>query len=215
MARFREVSILFVIGFHCLAAEKTPHVPRSPDVAPELRVTVNVYNGTNLPTDELDRAEREAERIFRYAGIQLAWGDGLMGSDDHGQTRQESWDPLTLQLRIWPRTAAGTRPSGADTLGFCLSFESSDAVVLADTVQKHVVPGSPAFADLLGIAMAHELGHLLLQSARHSVSGIMRSHLSERTRRDDERGYLRFTSWEAEFMRKQILRRMKLKSEPY
>lgn len=204
MAKFREASALALICFHSFA-QKTPS---SPDSAPELRVTVNVYNGINLPTDELSRAEREAERIFSYAEIHLTWTTGPLASDVNSDTPSETTNPPTLQLRIWPRSVAGNRLSSPDTLGFCLSFKNSDAVVLADAVKKHAVYGGASFADLLGLAMAHELGHLLLQSARHSAAGIMRARLTEKGLRDDDRGYLRFTADEAESIRTEVRRRM-------
>lgn len=140
------------------------------------------------------------------------WANGLLGSDVTEDTPRATRSTSTLQLRIWPRAAAGTRPSSADTLGFCLSLESGDAVVLADVVQRHVVYGGPSFAGLLGLAMAHEVGHLLLQSARHSAAGIMRARLTKKGLRDDDRGYLRFTADEAEFMRTEVRRRMVLES---
>ncbi len=208
MAKFREVSVLALICFHSFAAEKTPNAPSSPDAAPEFRVTVNVYNGINLPRDELSRAQREAERIFSYAGIHLIWATGPLASDVNSDTPSETWSPPTLQLRIWPRSVAGNRPSSPDTLGFCLSFKNSDAVVLADAVRKHAVHGGPSFADFPGLAMAHELGHLLLRSTRHSAAGIMRARLTEKGLRDDDRGYLRFTADEAESMRTEVRRRM-------
>jgi hypothetical protein len=198
--------------FQSLVGEKKPNVPSgSPGEAPELRVTVNVYNGINLSADELGRAEREAERIFGYAGIQLTWTDGLLGRDVNNGTPSDIWNHPTLQLRIWPRAAAGKRPSGADTLGFCLSLENGDAVVLADAIRKYAVCGAPSFADLLGLAMAHELGHLLLRSASHSVTGMMRARWTEKGLRDDQRGYFRFTSGEAESIRQEVSRRMNLK----
>lgn len=55
--------------------------------------------------------------------------------------------------------------------------------------------------------MAHELGHLLLQSEAHSVIGIMRARWPEKALRDDDRGYLRFTPGEAESMRSEVRRR--------
>jgi hypothetical protein len=107
---------------------------------------------------------------------------------------------------------AGKRPTSSETLGFCLSFENGDAVVLADAIQKRAVFGPTNFADLLGLAIAHELGHLLLRSASHSVAGIMRARWTEKGLSADDRGYLRFTYGEAESMRREVRRRMGLKA---
>lgn len=174
---------------------------------------VNVYNGVNLSSSELSRAEREAEKIFLYTGIQLTWTTGLLAADlNDNATSERGNAAASLQLRLWPRAVAGKRPTSSETLGFCLSLENGDAVVLADAIQKRAVFGSTNSADLLGLAMAHELGHLLLRSAAHSVAGIMRARLTEKGLRDDDRGYLRFTADEAESMRTEVRRRMGVES---
>ena len=41
-------------------------------------------------------------------------------------------------------------------MGFCLSLENGDAVVLADAVQKRVAVGTTSFADHLGPWMAED-----------------------------------------------------------
>jgi hypothetical protein len=209
MGGFREISVLFLICFQSWPVEKQEPGPHGvTDPASELRVMVNVYNGVNLPSSDLRRAEREAEKIFLYAGIQVTWAAGLMGASLDDNATSEKGNAASLQLRLWPRAMAGKWPTSSETLGFCLSLENGDAVVLADTIQKRAVFGTTNFADLLGLAMAHELGHLLLRSIAHSVTGIMRARWTEKALRDDDRGYLRFTPDEAESMRTEVRRRM-------
>jgi len=200
---------LFLICIQSWPAEK-PGAERGrvPEAVSELRVMVNVYNGINLPPSDLSRAEREAEKVFRYVGIQITWKTGPMAADLNDNATSERGNAASLQLRLWPRAMAGKRPTSSETLGFCLSLENGDAVLLADAIQKRAVFGSTHFADLLGLAMAHELGHLLLRSAAHSVAGIMRARWTEKALRDDDRGYLRFTPGEAESMRREVMRRM-------
>lgn len=205
MGRLR-VSIALLICFHCWTAERPEPAP---DSTPELHVNVAVYNRVDLPSDQLMRAEREAARIFQYAGIQLKWVSGLLGSGVNKSIQRETWNPLMLQLRIWPRAAAGKQLPSTDTWGFCLSWENGDAVVLGDAIEKHVIAGIDS-ADLLGLAMAHELGHLLLRSSTHSVTGIMRAQFTQMMLRDDARGFIRFNPGEAEFIRKEVSRRIAL-----
>jgi hypothetical protein len=212
MGRFREVPILFLVCGYSLAQNPEQGSHSQPDMASELRVAVHVYNGVNLSSSVLSRAEQEAEKIFEFAGIQITWTGGVLGADVTANTPSARWDPGSLQLRVWSREMAGKRPKSSETLGFCLSLPNSDAVVFADAIQKRAVFGPTNFADLLGLAMAHELGHLLLRSASHSVTGIMRARWAEKQLRDDDRGYLRFTPAEAESMSKEARRRMSLES---
>jgi hypothetical protein len=91
-------------------------------------------------------------------------------------------------------------------------LEDGVAVVLADDIRKRAAYSSTKFDDLLGLAMAHELGHLRLRSGAHSVSGIMRARWKEEGLRDDDRGRLRFTLGEAESMRNEVRRPMGVES---
>jgi hypothetical protein len=213
MGALRKVAFLFLMSVQTGPAQKPEPGPRSvTNVASELLVMVKVYNSINLSASDLSRAEREAEKIFLYAGIQLTWTTGLLAVDLNDDTPSVPWNSTSLQLRIWPRAKAGKRPTSSETLGFCLSLENGDAVVLADAIRKRAVFGSTSFADLLGLAMAHEMGHLLLRSTAHSVTGIMRARWTEKALRDDDRGYLRFAQGEAESVRSEVMRRMDQKS---
>jgi len=204
----KTVPVLWLVCFH-------PALARQSDSgSPEFRVHVRVYESANLASDELSRAEQEAEKIFRFAGIELTWSKGSLNAEVSGNTPAERWNSAYLQLRLWPSAPAGKETTSSETLGFCLSFDRGDAVVLVGAIRKRSVFGTTSFSDLLGLAMAHELGHLLLRSAKHSAAGIMRARWTERGLRDDERGYLRFTPGETELMRKEVSRRSDLDWHP-
>jgi hypothetical protein len=204
VCRVRSFPVVWLVCFHSSLAGQSDPGSR------EFRVQVRVYKGADLAPEELSRAEQEAERIFRFAGIELTWSSGPLKAEVNGNTPAGEWDAAHLQLRLWPSAPAGRAPTNSETLGFCLSLVTGDAVVLVDAVRKRAVFGTTGFTDLLGLAMVHELGHLLLRSAKHSVTGIMRARWTERGLRDDERGYFRFTPGEAESMRKEVSRRMDL-----
>lgn len=200
----RIVPAAWLVCFHVSLAQQS-----GPDSS-KFRAHVRVYESVNLGSNELSRAEQEAERIFRFAGIDLTWSSGPLRAEVNSSTPTEEWNSAFLQLRLWPSTPVGERLTSSETLGFCLSFDNGDAVVLVDAIRKRAVFGTTNFDDLLGLAMAHELGHLLLRSAKHSVTGIMRARWTERVLRDDDRGYLRFNMAEAESMRTEVSRRMRM-----
>jgi len=54
---------------------------------------------------------------------------------------------------------------------------------------------------VLGAALAHEMGHLLLPSKPHSSSGLMREKWGQSDFRDASRGELLFTPEQARVMR--------------
>jgi len=59
---------------------------------------------------------------------------------------------------------------------------------------------------LLGHAMAHELGHLLLQSMEHSRTGIMRSRWGKEELLRAESGRLLFTAEQATAMTERLMK---------
>jgi len=67
---------------------------------------------------------------------------------------------------------------------------------------------SASTAQILAHAMAHEIGHLLLNLETHSDSGIMRATWDVRTLQDACYGYLLFTPQQAELMRTEVQRRL-------
>lgn len=208
MGKFGAVPVLLLV---C-----SPSTPALCGIAEEIsppQVTVNVYNGIHLAPSDLERAEREAERIFLYAGIRVVWTSGKLATDAKPAPLIVGSKGVTLQLRVWTRAIAEEKAVGYETLGFCLSRENGEVVVLADAIQKRAVVGTTKFTDLLGLAMAHELGHVLLRSMSHSVTGVMQARWTEKCLREDERGFLRFTAGEAVLMREEVRRRMVLKRQ--
>ena len=61
---------------------------------------------------------------------------------------------------------------------------------------------------LLGHAIAHEIGHLLLNSSAHSPAGIMRARWNTKDLLRAARGDLLFNALQAESMRGEVLRRI-------
>ena len=157
----------------------------------ELKLTVSVYNMAKVHGLTLGRAEKQASKVFREAGIELEW----MHCPCPQYLR-----PKELMLRIIPRLFGSMHATflGSD-LGFAPTGpEGGDlATIFYDHVEK-VAKGGDISA-VLGCAIAHELGHLLLGQNAHSVSGIMHAHWS-RSDLKHAKEILRFTSAQAERM---------------
>jgi hypothetical protein len=84
---------------------------------------------------------------------------------------------MHLALRIVRATSA--QRSGAETLGDAMVGTGTASGVLAtvylDRVERLAAVAQVRAADLLGHAIAHEIGHLLLGSTTHSATGLMRA----------------------------------------
>ena len=81
-------------------------------------------------------------------------------------------------------------------------------MVLFDAVRRLAGARFSNPADLLGLAMAHEIGHILLRSANHSAAGIMRAQWLPKDFRDAENGLLVFTREQDDSMQNEVRRRM-------
>ena len=81
--------------------------------------------------------------------------------------------PAIVRLRILPQAPAGLP---AQALGFSLPCARSgvQVTILADRVATVSETAGPTFGRVLGYAMAHEVGHVLLQSDTHTTAGLMK-----------------------------------------
>jgi hypothetical protein len=124
-------------------------------------VAVAVCDLQGVPNLLMRLAQEVAGEVYRDIGIELDWannechpGDGLFA------------------VNITSRAMAGTLVSD-HTLGFAESG-TRDATVLYDRVKKFARRYHINCGVMLGYAIAHELGHLLLPPKSHSAAGVMR-----------------------------------------
>jgi hypothetical protein len=145
------------------------------------RVAIRVFNRANVAKPDLAQAMKVASAIFEEAGIAVSWVEG--SADDHESTALDfSANPayssrrmgeLHLALTVGPKTGVLTT-----TLGFALPCAKygSDASIFVDRCEAVMQHTSASFAKVLGHAIAHEIGHVLLGSNGHSRAGLMRAN---------------------------------------
>ena len=136
-----------------------------------LPLTVAVYDYADLQPPALERAKDVATAIYGRIGVSLTWLTGwpvaTAGSTDTAAC-PDSPAPL-IRLRLIGRSANPHRTAGE--LGFAGSGGTL-ASVLVERVQYLAKSKSLEVGDLLGVTVAHEIGHLLLPPDSHSM-GIM------------------------------------------
>ena len=181
-------------------------------VKPALQVRVQVYNGARVSSRDLLRAEERAARVFRKANITVVWITASTPTELDTEAAHEQWVPGDLQLRIWTRSLARPSMIHSDALGFCSSIEGGQAVVLFDAVRGLARIRRSDPADLLGLAIAHEMGHILLRSVNHSTAGMMRARWLPKDLHDAQTGSLVFTREQVESMQNEVRRRMRIQT---
>lgn len=141
----------------------------------ETRTLILVYDYVGIGNETLSRAEAEADQIFRQAGIEVGW------RTCHSAARPSKVEcpdigPSTPALRLVSHFKIVPDHVRADTLGYSIGNMMTASWQQAEKVAGL---GVAPLAQILGLVIAHEFGHLLLGNA-HSISGVMQAHWSRR-----------------------------------
>ena len=170
---------------------------------PAAKVTVRLYNYAAVPYETLVEAEREASRIFRTAGVDLLWiecGPVERRAVDL-ETCEQRGDSLRFVVKILPETMAVHLHRPPRVFGMAVQ---RDAFIFLDRVQGLCAVQEFSVAVILGHAMAHELGHMVLGQRGHSPGGIMMETIRKDALKRAEKGHLLFTPQQAEEMRARL-----------
>jgi len=183
------------------------------DAGTKLTVALHVYDYAQVEAGELARAQDEASTVLERIGIEAVWrrcpvpGEQLTPADDCRGTA----DRPALVLRVLPQAMAERMARGRDSLGFAQNGDTATpgfvASVFHHRVESLAVELGCARAVILGYAMAHEIGHLLLGTSSHSPQGIMRAQWTEKQLLSASAGRFGFFSQQGAKMRAEILAR--------
>jgi hypothetical protein len=192
------VALVAVIGFSLQA----PGFAGKEDPDPTL--TVLVYNNAQASAVILAGAEREAGRILGVAGLRAVWLDCLdqHSAVDAQELCHKAREPTDVVLRVFPGHIQNRLQ---DTL-FGFTFHP----VLASVYYEYAVRLAKSDDEVpivLGCAVAHELGHLLLGPNSHSAGGIMRGEWGPKQLQLTLMGGPLFTSQQSKVIRAEAQRR--------
>jgi hypothetical protein len=144
-------------------------VPIFASTTPEPRLEVLVYNHAGVTASIMAPVADLVTSIFERAGTTLVW------RDCPGPECPETFSPNSLVVKVirrenrsrmnWPSGACGVAALASAGPGF-YAFIDYDCVVASGTPTET--------SSILGHAIAHEIGHLLLGDRSHSVAGVMK-----------------------------------------
>jgi hypothetical protein len=160
-------------------------------------LSLRVRNLAGVATLTLDQAHHEVMRVFATAGIAPAWSVSAPG-------HTEAPDGTAVDIQILPDTLT-TEPVakhgfGPDHLGYVVHPEPV-AFVFWGRIREAAYHSSRETGELLGLVIAHEVGHILLPGGRHASEGIMREAFDFSLRMP-----LHFTDEEASMLRARLSR---------
>jgi len=171
-------------------------------------VTLRVVNEAGVEARILESAKREAAGILKRADVGILWLDCEAGHADWRSANpcQRDRGPAEFWLRI-----AAKRPQAAvgEMLAFTELGSSGDGLagVYYPAIAAMATPDRPPLADILGAAIVHEVGHLILGADAHSPGGVMKAFWGKEQFRQIAIDELGFSADQARKLRSELLRR--------
>jgi hypothetical protein len=134
-------------------------------------LTIRLYSSVkSLSLFTLSAAEAEAERILRTAYLTLTWVNCPSGKNP--TLCAAPTQTTDLILHVLPTASSRTT---ANALGMAMwSPHGSSAVLFYDRIVAYRTHQTFP-SHILGVAIAHEIVHLLLPGASHTDLGLMRA----------------------------------------
>jgi hypothetical protein len=166
------------------------------------RFTVSLYNDARVPPDVLQRAEQQAGSIFAHSNLEVVWLHCLDPGAEDALACNHIHQPGHVALRVIPRPARSISEEAFGVAFLVPGGVGKYAVVFWQRVKDLHATSNLDLGDILGSVMAHEIGHLLLGSNSHAVSGIMRAHWQSNELRQIAMGALVFVPQQAQLIRR-------------
>jgi hypothetical protein len=173
-------------------------------------LVIRVYDNAGVSAPDMASAITAAQAILKGAGIAASWRD----------CAREACQDLDRvgPAEIVVRVAAAPPGSVPGSLGF--SFVDVEhrlgtlATVFADRVNALSAQASTNSGQLLGRAMAHEIGHLLLGTTHHASRGLMRGVWTTNDLRKAQPWDWALSGDDASRMRRSLAARLRVPQQP-
>jgi hypothetical protein len=174
------------------------------------RIKVRIWDRVHIESETLNRAKTITESLYRRGGIAIAWVHCTVEPTPENRACACPKGFNDISVRICPRARDVYPETGYFRGGVALPLVPDGAsgiiLLLYDRLERVAKIGNIPLELVLGITMAHEIGHLLI-SPGHAAAGIMRAKLDGNDWKLASRGALRFHSTEAEIMRARTQKR--------
>jgi hypothetical protein len=177
-------------------------------------INVKILNKAEAPPEVIADAPQIVSRIFSVARIEIRWQECPVAggqASEHAECRDS---PAVIGVVI--NADASSRWAARKALGVSLPSVGAGnrAGVFYSRIERaayeRTVSLGASVAEVLAYVMAHEIGHLLLNSKMHSNEGIMRADWTLVEFGAMRNGKLFFPAAEAGAMRRAVLKRNRL-----
>jgi hypothetical protein len=203
------LSLSFILMANLTGSAKTLSLSEDKTAA-SLRLNVRVFNYAEVSPETWNLAQEVAARIIYRTGLETHWLKCSLSSEGNliPAACEQPAEPSDLVLRLVPVSAATRAQFGEGTLGIAAQPEKGtpgSASVFYRRAEQLARGGAASPPVILGHAVAHEIGHLLLGSNSHSPLGLMRARWSRQDLQNATLGNLLLTPEQAEAVRARVL----------
>jgi len=198
-----SILILTIIGASPRAKART-HSPSVLRVSPKIRLRIYNYGISHAL---LLRSEGEATNILNHAGLAVGWLDCPLSAEETElyPSCLNTIGSTEFTIRILTAREAQRIAIYRDALGQALEclgdHNGCSAYIFYRDVPELARDGDASESQLLGHALAHEIGHLLLGANSHTSEGIMRANWRQQELNTIGSAHLFFTDEQSERMR--------------
>ena len=180
-ASFRQIVIALLPAFAAMAGIATADTRPAP-------LVIRIYDGTAADAASRASAIHTAANIVADAGLHVAWHDCTNDAQRAECTPSRRGRELIIRIMATPAPGTPIQADAIDTgasaltftriLGFAVidpaSGGGSLATIFRDRVDAIAQRAEVASSAVLGVTIAHEVGHLLLGTPTHGRNGLMR-----------------------------------------
>jgi len=138
-------------------------------VVVNLQLVVRVYDSVGVPPADVERARASVGAILASVGIDPIW------RPCHVSTCTGPVKPHEVVLRFVKSSPGSARDSLGSSLIDVSQHAGSLGTIYADRVRALATQAGVDEGELLGRAIAHEIGHMLIGTSEHSRVGLMRA----------------------------------------
>ena len=175
-------------------------------------IFIRSYNNFGVPAPDLAVAREHAQAILQEAGVNVVWIDCRAGGrSEPVDTVSRCHEPVgsnivlrLLKTKVKLNDRSRFVSMGYSLVGIPVPFLATVYVDRAELVARGAGIDTRR---LLGLAIAHEIGHVLLNSNSHAPSGLMRAEWSRTELQRQDPAAWRFLETEAAQVRMTALER--------
>ena len=174
-------------------------------------IFIRSYNNFGVPAADLAAARQDAQAVLQEAGVNIVWADCWVGDRQPAPAPARCQEPVDGDIVLRLQKTNRADRSKFVSMGFSLVGTAGAAPFLAtvyvDRVESVARGAGIGARRVLGLAIAHEIGHVLLNSNTHAPNGLMRADWSRNELRRKDAAAWHFLDIEVAQVRSAALER--------